>query len=82
MKTVRKIFEAINKGLLMYSLPSIDKLVRLNQYSGMVSDFMTRLLDKVSDFMTRLLDKISDFKKLANTDFPDLRNARTNVGWK
>jgi hypothetical protein len=34
----------------------------------------------VSDFMTRLLDKISDFKKLANTDFPDLRNARTNVG--
>lgn len=69
MVTVRKIFEAINNGLLEYDLPSIDKLIRLNQYSGMVSDFLTRMLDKVSEF-----------KKTPNTAFPDLENPRTGVG--
>jgi len=69
METVRKIFEAINNGLSTYGLPTIDKLIRLNQFSGMVSDFLTRMLDR-----------ISEFKKLPNTAFPDLKNQRTGVG--
>jgi hypothetical protein len=69
MKVVRRVFKAINEGLSKYGMPPINELVRLNQYSGMISDFMTRLLDR-----------LSDFKKLANTDFPDLRNPGTGVG--
>jgi hypothetical protein len=69
MKTVRSIFKAINEGLSKYDMPPINELVRLNQYSGMLSDFMTRLLDR-----------LSSFKKLTNTDFPDLRNPSTGVG--
>jgi hypothetical protein len=39
METVRKIFEAINGELSTYGLPSIDNFIRLNQFSGVVSDF-------------------------------------------
>jgi hypothetical protein len=69
MITVRRIFQAINQGLQTYGMPKISELLRHNQYSGMVSDFMTRALDMTSEF-----------KKLANTDFPDLQNKRTGTG--
>jgi len=69
MIVVRRIFEAINRGLKAYGMPPLSQLIRRNQYSGLVSDFMTRMLDK-----------FSDFEKLPNTAFPDLRNPRTSVG--
>ncbi len=69
LEDVRRIFEAINNGLSTHGLPTMEKLIRLNQYSGMVSDFLTRMLDRVSEFRRR-----------PDTAFPDLENPRTNVG--
>lgn len=69
MITVRKVFEAINNGLSQYGMPPINKYIRLNQYSGIISDLLTRILDR-----------ISEFKKNPNTVFPDLKNPATGVG--
>lgn len=69
MRETRGVFKAVNDGLRNYGLPSINGLIRRNQYSGLVSDILTRMLDKHSDF-----------KKLENTAFPDLRNPKTRVG--
>jgi len=66
---VKKIFKAINDGSATHDIPPLAQLIRHNQYSGLVSDFMTRLLDR-----------LSGFKKLPNTAFPDLKNPTTGVG--
>jgi hypothetical protein len=71
MKTVRSIFKAINEGLSKYDMPPINELVRLNQYSGMLSDFMTRLLDR-----------LSSFKKLTKRTSPTLETRVQGLGWR
>jgi hypothetical protein len=69
MKTVVEIFDVINDGLARREMPPLNKLIRINQYSGMVSDLITRVLDK-----------LSEFKRTRNTEYPDLKNPRTGVG--
>uniref|UniRef100_A0A7C1CD73 Uncharacterized protein n=1 Tax=Thermofilum adornatum TaxID=1365176 RepID=A0A7C1CD73_9CREN len=69
MKTVTDVFDVINDGLTKRGMPPLSRLIRVNQYSGMVSDLITRALDK-----------LSDFKRTRNTEYPDLKNPRTNVG--
>ena len=69
MKTVTDVFDVINDGLIKRGMPPLSRLIRVNQYSGMVSDLITRALDK-----------LSDFKRTRNTEYPDLKNPRTNVG--
>ena len=69
MKTVVEIFDVINDGLARREMPPLSKLIRINQYSGMVSDLITRALDK-----------LSEFKRTRNTEYPDLKNPRTSVG--
>lgn len=69
MKTVVEIFDVINDGLARREMPPLNKLIRINQYSGMVSDLITRALDK-----------LSEFKRTRNTEYPDLKNPRTSVG--
>lgn len=69
MKTVTDVFDVINDGLIKRGMPPLSRLIRVNQYSGMVSDLITRALDK-----------LSDFKRTRNMDYPDLKNPITNVG--
>jgi len=69
MKTAIEIFNAINEGLTEYGMPPLSELIRRNQYSGMVSDLITRALDR-----------FSEFKKTKNTEFPDLKNPKTGAG--
>jgi hypothetical protein len=69
MKIVVEVFDAINDGLTKRGMPSLNELIRRNQYSGMVSDLITRALDRVSEF-----------KKTKNTEYPDLKNPSTGVG--
>jgi len=69
MKTAIEVFNAINDGLAKYGMPPLSELIRHNQYSGMVSDLITRALDR-----------FSEFKKTKNTEFPDLKNPKTGAG--
>jgi hypothetical protein len=69
MKIVVEVFDAINDGLTKRGMPPLNEFIRRNQYSGMVSDLITRALDR-----------ISEFKKTKNTEYPDLKNLSTGVG--
>jgi hypothetical protein len=69
MKIVVEVFDAINDGLTKRGMPPLNELIRRNQYSGMVSDLITRALDR-----------ISEFKKTKNTEYPDLKNPSTGAG--